>query len=217
VPYTLVKGLAWVVLALLMGGVIGWLLRNLTSRRQIAKARSGASGVSAPESPAVGSMPADIAELERLRLRLAELEPIVVERDRLRGELDSVRRGRPRAVPWSPGSPSGASIALEQPPSPDVTSATAVLGRTIALDDLTVVVGVGTVIESLCHGIGIRTWWDLATTETSLLRTMLRDAGGSVAGNDPTSWPEQARLLAEGRWTEFRVLADAVAAGRPSD
>jgi predicted flap endonuclease-1-like 5' DNA nuclease len=214
-PYTLVKGLAWVVLALLMGGVIGWLLRNLTSRRQLARARSAAAA--GPESPSVGSTPADIAELERLRLRLAELEPIVVERDRLRAELDSARRRRARGDSWSPESPSGPPMALEQPPTPDVTSATAVLGRAITLDDLTVVVGVGTVIESLCHGIGIRTWWDLATTETSLLRTMLRDAGGSVAVNDPASWPEQARFLAEGRWTDFRVLADTIVAGRPND
>ena len=42
-PYTLVKGLVWVVLALLIGVVIGWLLRSLRSRRQIAKARAAAA------------------------------------------------------------------------------------------------------------------------------------------------------------------------------
>lgn len=82
-PYTLVKGLVWVVLALLLGGVIGWLLRTVRSRRQIAKARA-ASG---PHGPLTST---ERAELDQLRIRLAELEPIVVERDRLRAELEPI-------------------------------------------------------------------------------------------------------------------------------
>ncbi len=204
-PYTLVKGLAWVVLALLVGGVIGWLLRNLTSRRQIARART-AAGAASPDVTLAAE-----AELERLQIRLAELEPIVVERDRLRAELDSVRHGQASTDRSLGATRAGLPVALEPPPNPDVASATAVLGRAIALDDLRVVVGISPAIESLCHGIGIRTWWDLATIETSLLRTMLRDAGASFAAADPSSWPEQATLLSEGRWTEFKALAETVA------
>ena len=187
-PYTLVKGLVWVVLALLLGGVLGWLLRSLRSRRQIARARAAAAvGIGAPHA---GPPSADASELERLRIRLAELELIVVERDRLRS-------------------------AAERLATPDVALAAGVLGREIVADDLCVVVGVGPAVESLCRRIGIRTWWDLATTETSLLRTMLLDAG--LAVDDSASWPMQARLLAEGRWAEFKALTEELAAGRPSD
>src|SRR4026209_2324807 len=91
-PYTLVMGLLWVVLALLLGAVIGWLLRSVRSRRQIGKVRA-AAGPNAPRSSG------ERAELERLRIRLAELEPVVVERDRLRAELEPivVERARVRA------------------------------------------------------------------------------------------------------------------------
>jgi predicted flap endonuclease-1-like 5' DNA nuclease len=187
-PYTLVKGLVWVVLALLIGGVLGWLLRSLRSRRQVARARAAAAAEIG--SPHAGLPPEVTSELERLRIRVAELEPIVVERDRLRS-------------------------AAERLATPDVAVAAAVLGREIVLDDLCVVVGVGPAVESLCRRIGIRTWWDLATTETSLLRTMLMDAG--LAVDDSASWPMQARLLAEGRWAEFKALTEELAADRPSD
>jgi predicted flap endonuclease-1-like 5' DNA nuclease len=228
-PYTLVKGLVWVVLALLIGIVIGWLLRSLRSKRQIARARTAAA--SGPlASGIVGSRSGkanDATEVERLRIRLAELEPVVVERDRLRAELEPilVERNRVRAAIESvrpdlsthPVSSSGQPLAPERPPTPDVRAAAAVLGREIELDDLCVVVGVGPAIESLCRRIGIRTWWDLATTETSLLRTMLTDARPGLAVDDSASWPLQARLLAEGRWEEFKALTDELAAGRPPD
>ncbi|HEX4980463.1 MAG TPA: hypothetical protein VFV63_02145 [Ilumatobacteraceae bacterium] len=225
-PYTLVKGLVWVVLALMLGGVIGWLLRSLRSRRQIAKARVAAVAAAAAAGPA------EATELERLRRRVAELEPIVAERDRLRAELEPivVERDRVRAAIESvrptltsrePSSDSassaGHSFALERPPTPDLAAAAAVLGRDIELDDLRVVVGVGPAIESLCRRIGIRTWWDLATTETSLLRTLLTEARPGLATDDSASWPLQARLLAEGRWAEFKALTDELAAGRPPD
>ena len=227
-PYTLVKGLVWVVLALLIGGVLGWLLRSLRSRRQIARARAAAAvGIGAPHA---GPPPADTSELEQLRIRLAELESIVVERDRLRAELESivVERDRLRAELESarprqssahqsahPAAVSGQSVVVERLATPDVAAAAAVLGREIVLDDLCVVVGVGPAVESLCRRIGIRAWWDLATTETSLLRTMLIDAG--LAVDDSASWPMQARLLAEGRWAEFKALSEELAADRPSD
>ena len=218
-PYTLVKGLVWVVFALLLGGVIGWLLRSLKSRRQIARARTAAGGSHA------GGGPGDATELERLRLRLAELEPVVVERDRLRAELEPivVERERVRAAIASvrpdPAThrSAGQPLVPDAPPAPDIAAAAAVLGREIELDDLRVVVGVGPAIESLCRRIGIRTWWDLATTETSLLRTMLTEARPGLAVDDTASWPLQARLLAEGRWAEFKALTEELAAGRPPD
>ena len=140
-------------------------------------------------------------------------QPIVVERARVRAAIESVRPD----PSTHPVSSSGEPLASERPPPPDVRAAAAVLGREIELDDLRVVVGVGPAIESLCRRIGIRTWWDLATTETSLLRTMLTDARPGLAVDDSASWPLQARLLAEGRWEDFKALTDELAAARPPD
>jgi len=181
-PYTLMKGLGWFVGALVIGIVIGWLIRSVNARRQVAKARS--------QHP-------DAVELERLRGRIANLEPVVAERDQLRTDLEAAR-GTPPPPPET--RPPEVAVA------PDVSTAQAVLGQPVVQDDLTVIPGIGPNVEQLCHGIGIRTWYDLATTEASLLRTMLVDAGPRFSTHDPSLWPELARLLSEGRWQEFKDM-----------
>jgi predicted flap endonuclease-1-like 5' DNA nuclease len=189
-PYTLMKGLGWFLAAFVLGIVIGWLIRSVAARRQVAKARA---------------QQVDAVELERLRGRIANLEPVVAERDQLRTELDAARGGAPAAPPDPVRSPDVSA-------APDVGAATAVLGRPVVQDDLTVVPGITPAVEELCHGIGIRTWFDLSTTEASLLRTMLVDAGPRFSTLDPSLWPEMARLLAGAEWQQFKDLSQAAGA-----
>ncbi|HEY5663328.1 MAG TPA: hypothetical protein VIS05_04750 [Ilumatobacter sp.] len=197
-PYTLMRGWGWVLLGVLLGIVIGWLLRSIAAKRQVARARSHH---------------VDSVELERLRGRVANLEPVVAQRDRLQAELDAIR-GEPEAS--AAATPPGTNPP-EPVAAPDLAAAKAVLGSEVTLDDLKVVEGIGPKIESLCHGIGIRTWFDLSTAEVSLLRTMLADAGSRFSAHDPATWPQQAALLATGRWAEFKALTDGLRGGRVVD
>ncbi len=212
-PYTLMKGLGWVLGALLLGIVIGWLLRSVAAKRQVSRARAHH---------------VETAELERLRGRVANLEPVVADRDRLKAELDQSRAGAksdrsdvepvihdlpntdPVSNPEPPGPPS-------PPATPDLVAGSALLGKKITLDDLKVIEGVGPKIETLCHGIGIRTWFDMSTTEVSLLRTMLADAGSRFRTHNPQTWPQQAALLAAGQWEAFKSLTDQLDSGVPSE
>jgi predicted flap endonuclease-1-like 5' DNA nuclease len=178
--------------------------------------------------------------MERLRGRVANLEPLVAERDRLRAEIDVLARQGTKGAKGAKGAKGNADPTVPPPrfldsadaapgdapaepvpvgPSaaPDLAAAAAVLGRAVVLDDLKVIEGVGPKIEELCHGIGIRTWFDLSTTEVSLLRTMLADAGSRFRTHDPASWPEQAHLLVDGRWQEFKALTDALSGGRAAE
>ena len=214
-PYTLMKGWAWVLLGVLLGIFIGWVLRSIAAKRQVARARSHH---------------VDSVEMERLRGRLANLEPVVAERDRLIAELERLQshdtwRHRPTRRARAPfpttrrRRPTRPMRHRSPPPPrrrshPMCPAATAVLGAAITLDDLKVIDGIGAKIELLCHGIGIRTWFDMSTTEVSLLRTMLSDAGSRFGIHDPSTWPEQAGLLAAGRWLEFKTLTDGLRGGR---
>ncbi|MFW2336243.1 hypothetical protein [Ilumatobacter sp.] len=223
-PYTLMKGLAWILLAVVLGIVIGWLLRSVAAKRQIERAKRTRVDTD------------DQAELERLQARVANLEPVVNERDRLRAELEQSRTSlaevpdldsepseapavaAPRADVAASPEPPRTTIAPEaEAASIDVSGAQAALGKRITPDDLTVIEGIGPKIADLCHGIGIRTWAELADTEVSLLRTMLNDAGQRFKAHDPSSWPEQAGLLATGAWSEFVALTDRLDGGRPAD
>lgn len=200
-PYTLSMGLLWVALAVVLGVAMGWLMRSVVAKRQIERARSNHL---------------DNVELERLRARVAELEPGVVERDQLRAELDDVRAEldacRSEAASGIPPVVAGPTDTSSAVDAADV-SAAAVLGRPVDPDDLTVIEGIGPKIAELCVGIGIVTWRDLAQTEVSLLRTMLHDAGPRFRSHDPSTWPEQASLLADGRWADFRALTEQLTGG----
>ena len=185
-PYTLSMGLLWFTAALVLGVVVGAALRSVTARRQLASARSGST---------------DRVELDRLRSRVDELE----------SALAASRAGTEVAEETD---------AAAAAPATTAASSTAVGSSTgdpaIVRDDLTAIEGLGPGVRDLCHGIGILTWADLADTETSLLRTMLDDAGGRFQVHDPTTWPDQARLLAHGRWDEFRALAASVRSAPPA-
>lgn len=206
-PYTLMKGLAWVLLAVVLGIVVGWLLRSVAAKRQIERAKQGR--VDDTED----------AELRQLRDRVAELEVVAADRDRLRAELDRVDRPSPTERPDVPAGTSASDRIADPEPGANgrLAEASAVIGRPVELDDLTVIDGIGPQIADLCHGIGIRSWADLATTEVSLLRTMLQDAGQRLKAHDPSSWPQQAAFLAAGSWTEFRVLTEQLDSARPVD
>lgn len=102
------------------------------------------------------------------------------------------------------------------PEPPDVEAAIVVLGHRVRLDDLTVIEGIGPRIAGLLQTHDIRTWWALANTESAAIDHLLNGAGPQFAMHDPTTWPRQARLLATGRWEEFKALTDALDRGRRS-
>jgi predicted flap endonuclease-1-like 5' DNA nuclease len=108
--------------------------------------------------------------------------------DRLQSHVDSESQAAPRP--------------------PDLEIGRSMLGTAIQLDDLTVVVGIDTDIAALCHQHEITTWWGLANTDVRVLRSMLEAAGRSATQYDPSSWPQQARLLAHGSWQQFVNLTN---------
>ena len=177
-PYTLTMGFIWFALAAMIGLVVGWVLRSATASRQVARGRKQVRKELA-------------SEIDHLRERVTTLGRSAEERDRLQVELESLKELHLAFE----GSPSGAASsdsddvvfegdegteeagATATSSLPDVALGSSVLGRRIVQDDLKAVVGIGPAIERLCHGVGIRTWWDLACAENDTLTSMLADAG----------------------------------------
>ncbi len=80
-------------------------------------------------------------------------------------------------------------------------------------DDLEVVIGIGPKIAGMLINRGITTWKALADTPVSYLREILdKDGGERYRIHNPGSWPQQARLLDEGRLDEFRRLREKLLA-----
>lgn len=73
-------------------------------------------------------------------------------------------------------------------------------------DDLTVVEGIGPKICEIFANAGIVSFKDLASAKLETLQELLKSAGSRYAMANPSTWSEQANLLANGKYEEFEKL-----------
>lgn len=151
------------------------------------------------------------AEVDRLQARVDELEPQVAEIDGLRQRIaeleDAAARTTARDAEDTTAAGDRAANAADEASDaePDLDAAAEVLGGNVAMDDLTVVDGVGPKIAGVLTDAGIDSWRTLADTEVDRLREVLAEAGPRYRNRDPSDWPAQGALLADGRWQEFKT------------
>jgi predicted flap endonuclease-1-like 5' DNA nuclease len=96
----------------------------------------------------------------------------------------------------------------------DGEAAKAVFGTKIKQDDLKVVEGIGPKIEELFHNAGIKTWEALGAANYDTCKKILDDGGDRFKMHNPTTWPDQAKLAAEGKWAELKKWQDELDGGK---
>lgn len=82
------------------------------------------------------------------------------------------------------------------------------------VDDLKKIEGIGPKIQELLNNGGIYTFASLATTSADGIKEILIAAGDRYKMHDPTSWPMQASLAAQGRWEELQKWQDEAIGGK---
>jgi predicted flap endonuclease-1-like 5' DNA nuclease len=90
----------------------------------------------------------------------------------------------------------------------------AAAGAPMKKDDLKRIEGIGPKIEKMLNDDLIYTFADLAEAPVERLKATLRKGGDRYKMHDPKSWPDQAKLAAEGRWDELQELQDILDGGR---
>jgi len=95
----------------------------------------------------------------------------------------------------------------------DGDGAKAVFGKRIKQDDLKIVEGIGPKIEELLRGGGVATWRQLSTTSVDRLQEILNSAGERYRMHNPTTWPKQAGLAADGKWDMLQEYQDFLDGG----
>lgn len=80
-------------------------------------------------------------------------------------------------------------------------------------EDLKIIEGIGPKIEEILQGVGIKTWDQLAKTESTQLSSILLTAGNRYKSHNPSTWPKQARLAADGKWDELKAWQDELDGG----
>lgn len=81
-------------------------------------------------------------------------------------------------------------------------------------DDLKVIEGIGPKIEKHLKSEGVTTWALLAESQTGKLKGILDQGGDRFRIADPSSWSDQAKLASEGRWDELDEFQDILVGGR---
>ena len=83
-----------------------------------------------------------------------------------------------------------------------------------ASDDLKKIEGIGPKIASLLNDAGIMTFAQLAATDAAKVKGILADAGSRFAAHDPTTWGQQAKMAADGKWDELKKWQDELDGGK---
>ena len=78
--------------------------------------------------------------------------------------------------------------------------------------DLTKIEGIGPKVSKLLNEAGISTFDALSKAKVEDLQNILNNAGLKMM--DPTTWPEQAKLAADGDWDTLKTLQDKLSGGR---
>jgi large subunit ribosomal protein L21 len=105
--------------------------------------------------------------------------------------------------------PAVAEMQAVEPPSKIVETAPT---EPLKPDDLTILEGIGPKVNQLLQAAGIRTFAQLAATDVNQLKAILDPA--KLQFLDPSTWAEQAKLAAEGKFDELKVLTDSLKGGR---
>lgn len=85
----------------------------------------------------------------------------------------------------------------------------------VAADKLTKVEGIGPKIQGVLNNNGITTFAQLAAAKATDLKTMLTEAEGNFGFHNPTTWPEQAQMAADGKWDDLKKWQDMSDGGKP--
>ena len=81
-------------------------------------------------------------------------------------------------------------------------------------NDLKAVEGIGPKIEGLLNAAGITTWKGLSETDVSKIQSILDAAGSRYKLADPSTWPKQAGMAADGKWDELQEYQDFLQGGK---
>ena len=80
-------------------------------------------------------------------------------------------------------------------------------------DDLTAIEGIGPKISELLQADGIATFAQLAAAKVNKIEDILKATGSRYAMANPSTWSEQAALLASGNVDAFEKLAEELDGG----
>ena len=66
----------------------------------------------------------------------------------------------------------------------------------------------------MLQNAGIKTYTQLAASSADKVKEILAEAGNRYKMHDPTTWPQQAKMAADGEWEKLKEWQDALQGGK---
>lgn len=107
-----------------------------------------------------------------------------------------------------------ASARKVVPAKKAVAKKTTTAKATPKAENLTKIEGIGPKIAGLLNADGIVGFAALAKAKQPKLKAILEAAGSRYKMHNPSTWPEQAKLAAAGKWEELKKLQDELKGGK---
>lgn len=85
--------------------------------------------------------------------------------------------------------------------------------ETAKTDDLKMIEGIGPKTEEVLNEAGINSFSELASTSVDKLKELLEAAGPAYASHAPDTWPDQAKLAADGKFDELKEMQEKLEGG----
>ena len=105
-------------------------------------------------------------------------------------------------------------VAVEKNEEPAIVAEKPIEEVKVAADDLTIIEGIGPKVAEIFAKAGITSFAILAAKTKEELEAVLDPNGGIYFAMDPTTWPQQAQLAADGKWDELKTLQGELNAGK---
>ncbi len=139
----------------------------------------------------------------------ADLNLLKDKNAKLQADLDACN-GKLTAASAAAAAATVAAVAptVEKDLPFDAEAAKLAMGKKINQDDLKVVEGIGPKISEMFQNAGIKTWKALSETSVAKCQEVLDGGGERYRIHDPASWPMQAKMCYEGKWTELAKWQD---------
>ncbi len=83
--------------------------------------------------------------------------------------------------------------------------------------NLQIIEGIGPKMESVLHDAKVATWSDLATKSPEQLRGILDSHGDKYKIINPSTWAQQAKLAADGKWDDLILLQKQLDGGNATN
>jgi len=103
------------------------------------------------------------------------------------------------------------TVVVETPAVTETVVEATISGKA---DDLKIIEGIGPKIAELLNADGIITFKDLAGTSVERIQGILDAAGPRYRMHDPSTWPNQSQLAADGKMDELKILQDNLKGGK---